>query len=340
MFEKARLKLTAWYLLIIMLVSFLFSLFIFQVADRELQRIDRRQQVLRDRYRIEIFRSGFTEEFNFPVEVGELRDRIILMLVLVDGVILLISGGAGYFLAGKTLKPIKDMVTEQNRFISDASHEFRTPLTSLKSAMEVHLRDKKLTLVQARTLITDNINEVNKLQKLSDRLLHLTQYQNPDPQIYYQKLNLKKSVSEALAKVKYLADKGNIKLQNLSKSIEIMGNRDKLVDLFVILLDNAIKYSPSEKTVSIKSEKKDNMALITVIDNGLGIDKKDIPFIFDRFYRADNSRSKKTADGYGLGLSIAKKIVELHNGKISVNSTRGKGSAFKVCIPVKYAGKI
>src|SRR3989338_9706697 len=302
MFEKTRLKLTAWYLLIIMAVSFLFSLVIYRVADLELKRIGRRQHLFSERLRTEFFKpplpkSMMMEEFNLPVDVNDVRKRIILTLIIVNSGILLVAGLSGYFFAGRTLAPIKDMVDEQNRFISDASHEFRTPLTSLKSAMEVHLRDKKLTLIQARTLITDNINEVNKLQKLSDRLLHLTQYKNPDTKIYFQKLNLKKSVSEALAKVKYLADKGNIKLQNLSKSIEIMGNRDKLVDLFVILLDNAIKYSPSEKTVSIKTEKKDNMALITVIDNGLGIDKKDIPFIFDRFYRADNSRSKKTADG-------------------------------------------
>ena len=342
MFEKTRLKLTAWYLLIIMAVSFLFSLVIYRVADLELKRIGRRQHLFSERLRTEIFkfpypRSMMMEEFNLPVDVNDVRKRIILTLIIVNSGILLVAGLSGYFLAGRTLAPIKDMVDEQNRFISDASHEFRTPLTSLKSAMEVHLRDKKLTLAQAKSLIAENIEDVNKLQSLSDALLQLAQYQKPNHQLIGEKLSVREIVLKAIKKIAYLAKKKNIMVKYRIEDAVIVGDKEGLTDLLVILLDNALKYSPPMKKVIVESKKTDGSVLLTVKDQGIGIDKKDFPYIFDRFYRSEASRSKTTADGYGLGLSIAKKIVQLHHGSISVDSKTGVGTTFIVHLPVKQS---
>ncbi len=104
-----------------------------------------------------------------------------------------------------------------------------------------------------------------------------------------------------------------------------------MIDLFVILLDNAVKYSPKNSKVNIVTKKSDEFINISVTDHGIGIDKKDIPHIFDRFFKGSN-----TAKGYGLGLSIAKKIVDTHHGYISIESELNKGSAFTICLPISY----
>ena len=116
----------------------------------------------------------------------------------------------------------------------------------------------------------------------------------------------------------------------------IFGDPDQLVELFVTLLGNAIKYSPNKSKIQIKAHKDHNsMVVIKVIDNGIGISQIDLPHIFERFYRADHSRNKSKVDGYGLGLSLAESIVKTHNGKITVKSTVGEGSVFTVLLPNK-----
>jgi len=335
MFESARLKLTAWYLLIIMALSFLFSFVIYRTADLELRRIGRRQVLFRQRVNPEIFRFPNNIEV-FTIDVSELRRRIILVLVLINSGILVFAGLSGYFLAGRTLAPIKEMVDEQNRFISDASHELRTPLTSLKSAMEVHLRDKKLNIKDARKLISDNIEDVNKLEKLTDALLTLSRYQARIQKYNFQMLELTDVMAEAIRKIKPLSTKKKIEIKNNTGNLSVYGLKNELVELFVILLDNAIKYSTTGKTIVIDAKKTDGKILVKVKDQGIGISKKDLDLIFDRFYRSVEGRSKEKIKGYGLGLSIAKKIVSLHSGTISVESKAGLGSVFTVLLPVKH----
>lgn len=343
MFGKARLKLTARYLLIIMLISIGFSVVIFKVLTLELDRFSRLQ-----RLRIERRLSGegltpFESRFRNnpprmladPELVKETKRRLIFFLAIVNGGILVVSGGLAYFLAGKTLKPIQDMVDEQNQFISDASHELKTPLTSLKSAMEVHLRDKHLTLADAKKLIKENIEEVNNLQSLSEGLLRLASYQKPNNQVKFEIVSLASIIKKSIEKVKLQAAKKKITIKDKSQNFEFEADQYALSDLLVILLDNAIKYSQKGRSVTITSKKTDGSILITVSDQGLGISEKDLPHIFDRFWRADLARSKDETSGFGLGLSIAKKIVEAHRGDITVESKLGKGSTFTVRLPVK-----
>ncbi|MCX6726338.1 MAG: hypothetical protein NTY75_00785, partial [Candidatus Shapirobacteria bacterium] len=151
-----------------MLISLSFSFVIYGFVSNEIDRFATAQ-----RFRIERRLDPFLPPTVDVDLINEVHNRLILSLGVVNAAILLISGTMSYFLAGRTLKPIAAMVDDQNRFISDASHEFRTPLTSLKSAMEVGLRNKKLTLTQARKMISANIADVNELQALSDELLQL-----------------------------------------------------------------------------------------------------------------------------------------------------------------------
>lgn len=347
MFHSARIKLTAWYLFIIMLISISFSVAIYKVIASELDRVTRIQRLriegrLPERFRInppsdtrdELPRSWLLVDPNL---IEETKNRLKIILTVINFTILGTSAAAGYFLAGRTLKPIAEMLDEQNRFIADASHELRTPLTSLKSALEVNLRDKHLTLKNAKTLIIDNLEEVNKLQFLSNNLLQLAQYQKSQTQVKLEKLSLKMIVKKAVDKIAPLAKVKDMIIQDNTQDIEIEGNRYGLCDLLVILLDNAIKYSQKQKSVTISSQKTDSFVNITIEDQGIGIDQKELPHIFDRFYRADSARSKTSTGGYGLGLSIAKRIIDIHHGSITVKSKLNKGSAFTIHLPISQS---
>lgn len=340
MFHAARIKLTAWYLAIIMVVSISFSAVIYRALTIELERFGRLQ-----RYRIERrlqndilipLNDTLTPPHMLPIDDPELVDyikhRLLTTLAVVNSSIFVLAGLLGYMLAGRTLKPIAEMVDEQHRFISDASHELRTPLTALKAMLEVHLRDEHLTLRSAKTVLRDSIDEVNTLQSLSDSLLTLAQYQKSNVIKHFEKISLDAIIEDAIRQVTPLAKEKNIRIHSSKTGATVTGIRFSLTDLFVILLDNAIKYSKNSSVVSIRIRQSDKNVSVSITDTGVGMADKDLPRIFDRFYRADNARTKNVRNGYGLGLAIAKKIVDMHRGTITVTSTLGRGSTFTVTL--------
>lgn len=337
MFETARLKLTAWYLLIIMVISIVFSVAFYKVATLEIERIIRMEEV-----REKILKRYFMVHPVDPMpqlsiqELEETEERLRLLLIVVNGGIFVLAGAAGYFLAGRTLQPIQTMVGEQHRFITDASHELRTPLTALRSEIEVGLRDKTMSVKEARILLESNLEEVISLQTLSDSLLQLSQTRNH--KLALHKTQLVPLTEAAVKKVAPMAKQKNIAIISRVAEIAIYGDETSLIQLFIILLDNAIKYSPENSEITFSAKKTDQTAIISIQDQGIGIEKKDIPFIFDRFYRVDKARSRQEG-GYGLGLSIAKKIVAEHNGTMQVKSytdTGKTGTTFIMRLPVKH----
>jgi two-component system, OmpR family, sensor histidine kinase CiaH len=327
MFRSARLKLTAWYLLIIMLISIFFSLGIYNVQVRELERFRHVPPM-----RAEDFGPNGIRSRVFVIDeslVDEAENRLQWALIFINIGILVVSGWAGYFLAGRTLSPIQEMVDEQNRFITDASHELRTPITSLKSEIEVNLRDRNLKLKDAKALLLSNLEEVNNLQYLSDNLIKLSQNQKVNNEFVY--LNLKEIINHAIKKVGPKAKLKKVSIKTKDLNHIITGDSQSLVELFTILLDNAIKYSPSKARINITTEDTRTGISVLIKDQGIGIPPKDIPHLFDRFYRSDKARSE---EGYGLGLSIAKKIVESHSGSIDVKSRQNVGTTFFVNLPL------
>jgi len=298
MLKEARIKLTFWYLVIIMTVSVFFSVLIYRGATGELTRIER------------------AEQFRDPI-LDDIRDRIAIRMFYLNLAILVFSGASGYFLAGQTLDPIRKNIEEQKEFVSNASHELRTPLTSLKTEIEVALRDPK---TKDKTLLESNLEDVNRMQKLTNYLLKFNRYED-GREVQMIKVDLKEIVLSAVKSFKYKFD------LSLKSSI-VIGNKDSLVELVTILLDNAIKYSPKKGKVTVIV--KDGT--VSVKDRGVGISKVDIPHIFERFYRAGSPKGEGNVDGYGLGLSIAKSIINLHGGKIEVESKLGRGTTFTVAL--------
>ncbi len=343
MFHSARIKLTFWYTLILMFISIFFSLIIYTQINQDYNRIEHSQKL-----RQELFQKGLAPTFEQfrqqriaqgldvpqipqafdPKPVTEARTRLLLILILINLFILGIAGGAGYFLAGRTLKPIKDMVDEQNRFIADSSHELRTPLTALRTEIEVNLRDKKLSLKEAKKVLKNNLLEVIGLQNLSDSLLALAKVENGTNGLNKNQIYLRQVINQAIDKVTPLAKEKDIKIEKKVANIQLLADEEKIARLLLILLDNAIKYSPKGKQVKINAKRIDQRVKIEIIDQGIGISSEDLPDIFDRFYRVDKSRS--LTEGYGLGLSIAKQIVEQHQGIIEADSKLGEGSIFSV----------
>jgi len=349
MFQSARIKLTIWYTLIIMLISLSFSLAIYKVLGSELDRLDRTQRLRIERGLPERpFLTPSTDLdqriprrfFLDPELLKETRERLGLILALINLVILAISAASGYFLSGRTLKPIKEMVEEQNRFITDASHELRTPLTTLKTEIEVNLRNKKLSVEEAKAILKSNLEEVNNLQVLSDDLIKLTRYQPEKNVLTLVEVTSKQLFDEAVKKIVNQSEAKKIKINTIGEELKFEGNRKTLVELLIILLDNAIKYSPGQSEIKLEAEKVDGSIFLHVSDQGVGIEEKDLPHIFDRFYRADRSRTKIEVSGYGLGLSIARKIAERHGGSIRVKSKINSGSVFTVELPLKSPNKL
>jgi signal transduction histidine kinase len=227
------------------------------------------------------------------------------------------------------------MMDEQNRFIGDASHEFRTPLTALKSSMEVFLKDPNAKMDDANELIRGGIDDVDCMTQLSDSLLQMAQYQKPNGNIKFETVDLDRIITDAVSKIKPLADKKKIIVEYQKTGLKVTGNKYSLTDLLVILLDNAVKFSSKDGKIGIETQALDHTVQITIKDFGIGIDEKDLPYIFDRFYKADTSRGQ-TADskqGYGLGLSIAQSVVKSHRGNIKAESIYGSGTTITVCLP-------
>ncbi|MFH0864081.1 MAG: HAMP domain-containing sensor histidine kinase [Candidatus Gottesmanbacteria bacterium] len=344
MFRSARIKLTAWYLAIIMIVSIFFSLIIYRVLTFELDRVERMQRL---RSEINLCQPDYPP-FNLRQDIGrtfildpdiinETKNRLKIILLIINSGILGTSALAGYFLAGRTLRPIAEMLDDQSRFITDASHELRTPITSLKSEIEVNLRNKKLTLIDARRVLESNLEETNSLQNLSDRLIKLIKYQKKGNGLNITNIALAEIISEAIKKVSGLARANNITIINETTNYNLEGDKQALTEMLVIFLDNTIKYSHPSSKVNISSSSNDRNIIFKIADRGIGIEQKDIPYLFERFYRTDKSRTKSDVSGYGLGLSIAKQIIDRHQGTIDVKSCLNKGTTFTVQIPAKHS---
>jgi two-component system sensor histidine kinase CiaH len=337
MFHSARLKLTAWYLVIIMAVSLSFSALIYRGVSLEFQR---RLNVIEGRFNVEPPRGwrmqGPVHEY-FIEDLSAARTRLLFILLYTNGVILVLSAAAGYFLAGRTLAPIEKAMEEQRRFVADASHELKTPLTALQTSVEVALRNKKLNLKAARKALKESLEETASLNRLVNNLLSLARYQTGNNNFIKEEVDIAELVRAARKKIAPLAKEKGIALKLETKSLKLKANYESLEQLITILLDNAVKYTPKSGRVSVSLRKNKKHLIIKIADTGVGIAKKDLPHIFERFYRVDHSRCKSEVAGFGLGLSMAKKIVELHKGKIDVKSSPGKGSTFTVKFPLKHS---
>lgn len=226
------------------------------------------------------------------------------------------------------LENIRNLSETQKRFTQDVSHEIRSPLTSLRGSIEVALR-KRRSSEEYEDVLKSNLFDVIRLIRITDDLLFLARADNNIIEIRKNWFDINHLLKAMIERVDH---EGARIIENYKEGLEYYGDINLLEQAFSNIIQNAIKYTPEGGTVMISTEDNDHSVQIRISDSGIGIPEKDIPHIFERFYRVDKERSRKLG-GTGLGLSIAKWIIDSHGGTISVDSTVGKGTTFTISLP-------
>jgi heavy metal sensor kinase len=224
------------------------------------------------------------------------------------------------------------------QFTADASHELRTPVALMRTRTEIALRKERSEADYRETIVRIH-QELERTSTLIENLMTLARADSGNEAMQVASTNLNEVLLEITEPARLLAQGKSIHYeQRLPETpLHVNGNAPSLRRLFLILIDNAVKYTPSEGRILVVLDASDGAAVTEIRDTGVGISSSDLPHIFERFYRADESRSRESG-GTGLGLSIAKWIVEAHQGKISVASKVGEGSVFRVQIPLSKDG--
>lgn len=212
----------------------------------------------------------------------------------------------------------------RKEFVANVSHEIRTPLTSIKAYTETLLNNKIDLSLQSKFLEIIN-EETDRIALLAKDLLELSRLDNDQMKLQLSKVNLVTVIDKSIEQNKVISVDRNIIFNQTDSKFIVIGDIDRLNQVFSNIISNAIKYSAEHSQIEISIDETNKYYRVYVKDNGYGIPKEDLPHIFDRFYRVDKARSRKMG-GTGLGLSIAKKIIELHNGTITANSKLGEGT--------------
>lgn len=326
MFQSATFKLTAWYASIIVAVSLVFSVIIYSIASSEVgNRIGTLQQITPPTM---IYNYDRYEGFK-AAQVRKAEANLVFSLIITNAFIWAAGIVASYYLAKRTLRPIQESHEAQSRFTSDASHELRTPLASMKTELEVALRDPNLSKDEMRELLESSLEEVDKLTQLSQTLLQLSRLDHD--KIVRERVQLDTTTQAVVARFSKITKR--IQLDKTVKSA-VKSNKANVEQLLTILIDNALKYSPDDSTVHVRIVKQRFMAGFEVTNEGEGIPSAKLPFIFDRFYQVESSRTSSGAKGLGLGLSLAKKIVQIHGGELTVSSEADQPTTFRVLLPI------
>ncbi len=230
------------------------------------------------------------------------------------------------------LERLQGVFESQTRFIGDAAHELKTPLTAMKGNLEVGLQRDRST-EEYRDVLSTTLGQVEHLTRLVKSLLTLTQFSGEHPPIDRKPVLLEPLLKELVSELSVLAEeKGCLFTARIQEVPKILGDAGQLKQLVINLLDNAIRHTSQGESVTVTLQSSENTVLLTVEDTGSGIGTEHLPHIFTRFYRADRARDRESG-GTGLGLAIAKEIVLAHHGTINVRSEVGKGSVFTVSLP-------
>lgn len=230
----------------------------------------------------------------------------------------------------RTLERLEVLFTSQQRFLADVSHELRTPLTVIKGNVDLMRRMKQFDPESLSSID----QEAGRLTRLVGGLLMLAQAESGNLPLNFRRVELDLLVTEVFQEMHVIAG-GAVRVHlNEIDQLEVNGDRDRLKQVLINLVANAIQYTPQGGDVFLSLSKVGDMARIICRDTGPGIPAEDLPHIFERFYRAEKSRTRGKATGFGLGLSITRWIVEHHNGRIEVDSKEGQGTTFAIWLPL------
>lgn len=263
-------------------------------------------------------------------ELMQIYQKIIFFSVLFG---ILISVVASILMSRRTLKPLHEMLQKQNEFVQNVSHELRTPLTIIQAKQELLLRDPEAKIIDKSEDISLTLNETKRLSKLIKDLMLLTRADSKQIVLQKEEVEVDEFIENIGKTYSEIFEIENKKLNlNLNYGKLALIDTNKIYQVIVILLDNALKYTESGDSVEIATYQKDNKCVIEVKDTGIGISDEAIKHVFERFYREDKARSRETG-GTGLGLSIADMIVTSHGGTIKATHNSEKGTIFTIKLP-------
>lgn len=272
---------------------------------------------------------------NINTQIGMLQKLILTLSIVLFAALILVFLICLFF-ANRSIKPIEDAWNKQNQFITDASHELKTPLTTINTNIDLLLTHGDSTINEEKKWLNYIKDESARMAKLTNDLLYLAKIDHSaENNIIKSNFSFSSAAENVILTTEAVIYEKNLNLvENLDEEIYITGDESQIKQLVLILLDNAIKYTNQGGTIEVSLKKLDNKtARFAIKNSGNGIQPEDISKIFDRFYRADKSRDRKSG-GYGLGLSIAKSIVVSHKGTIKLKSEPNKFTEFIVEIPI------
>jgi signal transduction histidine kinase len=325
MFHAARLRLTAWYLLILAIIVALLSLALYRLL------------LLTQEAELDAVHSTTYH----PLVHTFAHDQVILayQIVAVDVGVLVLAAAGAYLLAGRTLRPIQQAMERQRRFAAAASHELRTPLTALQGNLEVALLNPR-SREEYELLLREAVEDTERLGHLVRDLTLLARPEADGTMLRLEPMDLRDAARAATRDVELLVTNKSQQLEtDLDLPLPIQGDPLKLRQVFVNLLENASRFTPERGTICLAGRREHGQAVLDVRDTGAGIAADDLPHLFEPFFQADKARSN--ADHVGLGLSLASWIVHSHGGRIEATSQVGVGTVFTVSLPLRStrAGK-
>lgn len=257
-------------------------------------------------------------------------------LAILGVIALVFAAGVGYILSGGAMQPVREAYERQRQFAADASHELRTPLAVVLASADLLRSDTSITSPFLKQVIEDVRDEVKKMTKLVGDLLTVARTDGKANQLKIARMDIVAAAQQTVRIMRPFAEKKDIVIEEaLPKKAELYADEQKIRQLILILVDNAVKYTPEHGHIKVCVAPPERGEVhLSVSDTGIGIQPEHRERIFDRFYRVDKARSRRMG-GNGLGLAIAREIVEAHRGKISVESEIGKGTVFHVLLKEK-----
>lgn len=314
-FRRARLKLTAVYILIVAVIVIGFSAFLYLNL----------QQSLNEGNGIDGDFSSNEAQQQFVAHTLATFENNLL---IVDAAILLCAGAFGYWFAGYTLRPIQQSLEAQQAFSEKASHELRTPLAVMRNDFEVLLRNSAPTKEMMHSALKSSIEEIDRLSGMTKDLLTLAR-SHTAAQAPSEKVDLADLAKSTAGKIRQLSENKGVRLNvSAEGSISVLGWPGDLARALTNLLQNAIEHTSRNGTIVLDVQREGAQAVMRISDTGRGIDEKDLPHVFERFYKGEGTT------GSGLGLSIVKELVVQHGGSVSIESEKGKGTAVTICLPL------
>ncbi|MCR8642897.1 HAMP domain-containing histidine kinase [Paenibacillus sp. N1-5-1-14] len=286
-------------------------------------------------YAVQNLEPGYSIIYLDVTSQFTILSNLIITFIAVGLFMLIIIFFMSRFFANRYIAPVKEAFHKQKQFIADASHELKTPLTIIHTNTDLLLTSPEETIQSQAKWIHHIQSETERMKTLTNNLLYLTEMEDAQASISmsFAPFNISEVVESVILIMEAVIYEKNISLRyDIEPSITFQGNKEQIKQLCIILLDNAIKYTAPKGTITLQLNKRHTDILLTVSNTGEGIMSEHLDRIFDRFYRADPSRSRENG-GYGLGLAIAKSIVDQHKGKIYAKSTLHAHTTFYVQLP-------